>query len=64
MDRMETAIARAPPPEMAGYHRLRARSAGRGRYIDFLASSGAERRWKRPSSLAHKLRDDIFFFFP
>ena len=37
MDRIEAAIAGARPPEMVGYHRLRARTAGSRRYIDFHA---------------------------
>ena len=34
MDRIEAAIAGARPPEMVGYHKLRARTAGSRRYIE------------------------------
>ncbi|MGH2950478.1 MAG: cation diffusion facilitator family transporter, partial [Solirubrobacterales bacterium] len=34
MDRIESAIAAARTPEVAGYHKLRARRAGSRRYID------------------------------
>jgi cation diffusion facilitator family transporter len=59
MDRIEDAIARARPSEMAGYHRLRARSAGRRRYIDFHVQFRRGTTLEAAHSLAHKLRDEI-----
>jgi cation diffusion facilitator family transporter len=59
MDRIEAAIARARPDEMAGYHKLRARTAGRHRYIDLHAQFKAGTTLERAHSLAHKLRDEI-----
>jgi divalent metal cation (Fe/Co/Zn/Cd) transporter len=59
MDRIEAAIARARPDEMAGYHKLRARTAGRHRYIDMHAQFKAGTTLERAHSLAHKLRDEI-----
>ena len=34
LDRIEATIAAARPPEMLGYHKLRARRAGARRWID------------------------------
>jgi cation diffusion facilitator family transporter len=59
MDRIEAAIGRARPEEMAGYHKLRARTAGRHRYIDMHAQFRTGTSLERAHSLAHKLRDEI-----
>jgi cation diffusion facilitator family transporter len=59
MDRIEAAIARARPPEVVGYHRLRARSAGRLRYIDLHVQFRHGTTLERAHALAHTLRDEI-----
>jgi cation diffusion facilitator family transporter len=59
MDRIEAAITRARPPEMVGYHRLRARSAGRHRYIDLHVQFRSGTTLERAHSLAHSLRAAI-----
>jgi cation diffusion facilitator family transporter len=59
MDRIEAAIARARPPEMVGYHKLRARVAGNHRYIDMHAQFRSGTSLERAHSLAHQLRDAI-----
>jgi cation diffusion facilitator family transporter len=59
MDRIEAAIARVRPPEMVGYHKLRARIAGNRRYIDMHAQFRTGTSLERAHSLAHQLRDAI-----
>ena len=59
MDRIEQAIARARPQEMAGYHKLRARSAGRHRHIDMHVQFRRGTSLEHAHSLAHKLRAEI-----
>jgi cation diffusion facilitator family transporter len=59
MDRIEAAIARARPPEVVGYHKLRARTAGRRRYIDMHVQFKTGTTLERAHSLAHALRDAI-----
>ena len=59
MDRIEAAIAGARPPEMAGYHKLRARTAGRRRYIDIHVQFRTGTTLERAHALAHALRDAI-----
>jgi cation diffusion facilitator family transporter len=59
MDRIEAAIARVRPPEMVGYHKLRARVAGNRRYIDMHAQFRTGTSLERAHSLAHELRDAI-----
>jgi cation diffusion facilitator family transporter len=59
MDRIEGAIARVRPPEMVGYHKLRARVAGNRRYIDMHAQFRTGTSLERAHSLAHQLRDAI-----
>jgi len=59
MDRIEAAIAGARPPEMAGYHKLRARSAGRRRHIDLHVQFRSGTTLERAHELAHALRDAI-----
>ena len=59
MDRIEEAIARVRPPEMVGYHKLRARVAGNRRYIDMHAQFRTGTSLERAHSLAHELRDAI-----
>jgi cation diffusion facilitator family transporter len=59
MDRIETAIATARTPEVAGYHKLRARRAGRRRYIDLHVQYRSGTSLERAHELAHAMRDSI-----
>ena len=59
LDRIEAAIARARPPEMVGYHKLRARIAPRHRYIDMHVQFRTGTTLERAHELAHTLRDEI-----
>jgi len=61
MDRIEEAIARARSgtPEIVGYHKLRARTAGRRRYIDLHLQFRSGTTLERAHELAHQLRDAI-----
>ena len=61
MDRIEAAIARAraETPEIVGYHKLRARTTGRRRYIDLHVQFRSGTTLERAHELAHKLRDAI-----
>jgi cation diffusion facilitator family transporter len=59
LDRIEAAIAKARPPEMVGYHKLRARSAGRRRYVDLHVQFRSGTTLERAHELAHTLRGAI-----
>jgi cation diffusion facilitator family transporter len=61
MDRIEAAIAsaRAAAPEVVGYHKLRARTSGRHRYIDLHVQFRSGTTLERAHGLAHQLRDAI-----
>jgi len=59
MDRIEEAIAAARTPEVAGYHKLRARRAGSRRYIDLHVQYRAGTSLERAHELAHAMRDAI-----
>jgi cation diffusion facilitator family transporter len=59
MDRIEAAIAAARTPEVAGYHKLRARRAGRRRYIDLHVQYRSGTSLERAHELAHTMRDSI-----
>jgi cation diffusion facilitator family transporter len=59
MDRIEAAIASARTPEVAGYHRLRARRAGARRYIDLHVQYRSGTSLERAHELAHAMRDSI-----
>lgn len=61
MDRIEAAIARAraDEPEVVGYHKLRARTTGRRRYIDLHVQFAGGTTLERAHDLAHRLRDAI-----
>jgi cation diffusion facilitator family transporter len=59
MDRIETAIAAARTAEVAGYHKLRARRAGRRRYIDLHVQYRTGTSLERAHELAHEMRDSI-----
>lgn len=59
MDRIEAAIAAARTPEVAGYHKLRARRAGSRRHIDFHVQYRSGTSLERAHELAHLMRDEI-----
>ena len=64
MDRIEGAIAAARSLEIAGYHELRARRAGRARYIDLHLQFRSGTSLEQAHSLAHRVRDAIVAEFP
>ena len=61
MDRIEAAIARAraDQPDVLGYHKLRARTTGRRRYIEMHVQFRSGTSLERSHELAHQLRDAI-----
>jgi cation diffusion facilitator family transporter len=59
LDRIEAAIAGARTEEVAGYHKLRARRAGRRRYIDLHVQFRSGTTLERAHELAHSMRDSI-----
>ena len=59
MDRIEAAIATARGPEVAGYHKLRARRAGRRHHIDLHVQFRAGTSLERAHELAHEMRGAI-----
>lgn len=59
MDRIEVAIAAARTPEVAGYHKLRARRGGSRRYIDMHVQYRSGTSLERAHELAHEMRDSI-----
>jgi cation diffusion facilitator family transporter len=59
MDRIEAAIAAARTPEVAGYHKLRARRAGSRRYIDLHVQYRSGTSLERAHELAHRMRAEI-----
>jgi cation diffusion facilitator family transporter len=59
MDRIERAIAAARVAEVAGYHKLRARRAGKQRYIDLHVQFRSGTSLERAHELAHQMRDAI-----
>ena len=59
LDLIEAAIATARTPEVAGYHKLRARRAGSRRYIDFHVQYRAGTSLERAHELAHQMRGEI-----
>jgi cation diffusion facilitator family transporter len=59
MDRIEDAIGAARTPEVAGYHKLRARRAGRRRYIDLHVQYRSGTSLEDAHHLAHEMRDAI-----
>jgi cation diffusion facilitator family transporter len=59
LDMIEAAIAAARAPEVAGYHKLRARRAGSRRYIDLHVQFRSGTSLERAHSLAHQIRDAI-----
>jgi cation diffusion facilitator family transporter len=59
MDRIEVAIATARTPEVAGYHRLRARRAGARRHIDMHVQFTNGTSLERAHEVAHIMRGSI-----
>jgi cation diffusion facilitator family transporter len=59
MDEIEAAIAAARTPEVAGYHKLRARRAGSRRYIDLHVQYRSGTSLERAHELAHLMRGSI-----
>jgi cation diffusion facilitator family transporter len=61
MDRIEQAIARARAgsSEIVGYHKLRARTAGRRRYIELHVQFRSGTSLERAHEVSHDLRDAI-----
>jgi cation diffusion facilitator family transporter len=59
MDRIEEAIATARTPEVAGYHKLRARRAGARRHIDLHVQYRSGTSLERAHDLAHQMRASI-----
>jgi cation diffusion facilitator family transporter len=64
LDRIEAAIASARAPEVAGYHKLRARRAGSRRHIDLHLQFRSGTTLERAHSLAHEVRSAIEAEFP
>jgi cation diffusion facilitator family transporter len=59
MDRIEAAIAATRTPEVAGYHKLRARRAGAHRHIDLHVQYRSGTSLERAHELAHEMRAAI-----
>ncbi len=59
LDRIEATIAAAGIPDMVGYHKLRARRAGRRRWIDLHVQFRHGTSLERAHAAAHQLRDAI-----
>jgi cation diffusion facilitator family transporter len=59
LDRIEEAIAAARRPEVAGYHKLRARRSGGHRHIDLHVQFRSGTTLERAHELAHQLREAI-----
>jgi cation diffusion facilitator family transporter len=59
LDRIEAAIAATRTPEVAGYHKLRARRAGASRYVDLHVQYRTGTSLERAHELAHLMRDSI-----
>ena len=58
-DDAEAAIAAAREPEVAGYHKLRARRSGAHRHIDLHVQFRSGTTLERAHELAHALREAI-----
>jgi cation diffusion facilitator family transporter len=59
LDQIEATIAAVKPPEMLGYHKLRARRAGARRWIDLHVQFRNGTSLERAHEAAHELRDAI-----
>ena len=59
LDLIEAAIVASKPPEMLGYHKLRARRAGARRWVDLHVQFVRGTTLERAHEAAHELRDAI-----
>ena len=59
LDRIEEVISRTRTPEMVGYPKLRARVAGRRRYVELHVQYRSGTSLDQAHQLAHDLRDAI-----
>ncbi|MEJ7876341.1 MAG: cation diffusion facilitator family transporter [Solirubrobacterales bacterium] len=59
LDLIEAAIVGSKPPEMLGYHKLRARRAGGRRWVDLHVQFVSGTTLERAHEAAHELRDAI-----
>jgi cation diffusion facilitator family transporter len=59
LERIEAALAAARPPEVAGYHKLRARRAGNRRYVDLHVQFRSGTSLEQAHALAHRMRSAI-----
>jgi cation diffusion facilitator family transporter len=64
MDRIEAAIRSSRTPEVAGYHRLRARRAGSRRYVDLHVQFRSGTSLERAHEQAHAMRSAIESVLP
>jgi cation diffusion facilitator family transporter len=64
MDRVEAALASARTPEVAGYHKLRGRRAGSGRWVDLHVQFRSGTSLERAHQIAHVMRDEVESEFP
>ena len=64
MDRIEAAIRAARTPEVAGYHRLRARRAGSRRHVDLHVQFRSGTSLERAHEQAHAMRSAIESVLP
>ncbi len=64
MDRIEAAIRSSRSPEVAGYHRLRARRAGNRRYVDLHVQFRSGTSLERAHEVAHAMRSAIESVLP
>ncbi len=58
-DSITALLVAAATPEVAGYHKLRARRAGSRRHIDFHVQYRSGTTLERAHELAHQMRDEI-----
>ncbi len=59
LDRIERVISETRPPEMVGYHKLRARRAGSRRHVDLHVQFRTGTTLEEAHERAHELRDAI-----
>ena len=64
MDRIEAAIRSSRAPEVAGYHKLRARMAGNRRYVDLHVQFRSGTSLEHAHELAHAMRSSIESVLP
>jgi cation diffusion facilitator family transporter len=59
MDRVESALASARTPEVAGYHKLRGRRAGSRRWVDLHVQFRSGTSLEQAHRIAHRMRDEV-----